>query len=139
MTRRSLSVRTWLRLVRVAQKMGRAAEGPLTDLDLTAGQFAVLAAAGAAEGALQDDLADRLATTKGNVSQLLSKLEAKGYVRRVPDGRTKAVHLTPDGRALLEREMPAHDAFIEERLSALSAADLDHLHDLLARLDRSLG
>lgn len=139
MTTRSLPVRTWLRLVRVAQKVGRAAEGPLADLDLTAGQFALLAAVGAGEGALQDDLADRLATTKGNVSQLLAKLEAKGHIHRVPDGRTKAVHLTSQGRALLDREIPVHDAFIEDRLSALSTDDLEHLHGLLARLDQSLG
>ncbi|MEM1041962.1 MAG: MarR family transcriptional regulator [Bacteroidota bacterium] len=138
MTTRSLPVRTWLRLVRVAQKVGRAAEGPLADLDLTAGQFALLAAVGAAEGALQDDLAGRLATTKGNVSQLLAKLEAKEYVHRVPNGRTKAVHLTQGGRALLDREVPAHDTFIEDRLSALSADDLDRLHGLLVKLDRSL-
>ncbi|MEM6646701.1 MAG: MarR family transcriptional regulator [Bacteroidota bacterium] len=138
MTDRSLSVRTWLRLVRVAQKVGRAAEGPLADLDLTAGQFTLLAAVGGAEGALQDDLAERLATTKGNVSQLLAKLEAKGYVHRVPSGRTKAVHLTQEGRALLDREIPAHDTFIEDRLSALSTDDLDHLYGLLAKLDRSL-
>lgn len=138
MTARSLPVRTWLRLVRVAQKVGRAAEGPLADLDLTAGQFALLAAVGGAEGALQDDLANRLATTKGNVSQLLAKLETKGYVHRVPDGRTKAVHLTPEGRALLDREIPAHDAFIEDRLAALSPDELDHLHRLLTRLDRGL-
>ncbi|MEM1127944.1 MAG: MarR family transcriptional regulator [Bacteroidota bacterium] len=138
MSRRSLPVRTWLRLVRVAQKVGRTAEGPLADLDLTAGQFALLAAVGAAEGALQDELANRLASTKGNVSQLLVKLEAKGYVRREPDGRTKAVYLTPTGQALLAREIPAHDAFIEERLSTLSADDLAHLHRLLVQLDRSL-
>lgn len=138
MKNRSLSVRTWLRLVRVAQKVGRAAEGPLADLDLTAGQFTLLAAVGAAEGALQDDLAGRLATTKGNVSQLLAKLEAKGYVHRVPSGRTKAVHLTPEGWALLDREIPAHDAFIEDRLSGLTADDLGHLHRLLVMLDQSL-
>ncbi|MEM1055674.1 MAG: MarR family transcriptional regulator [Bacteroidota bacterium] len=138
MRSRSLPVRTWLRLVRVAQKVGRAAEGPLTDLDLTAGQFTLLATVGASEGALQDDLADRLATTKGNVSQLLAKLEGKGYVHRVPDGRTKAVHLTLEGRALLDREVPAHDAFIEARLSGLPADDLRNLHDLLGTLDRSL-
>jgi len=124
--------------VRVAQKVGRAAAGPLADLNLSAGQFALLAAVGAAEGALQDDLADRLATTKGNVSQLLVKLEAKGYVHRIPSGRTKAVHLTPKGQALLAREIPAHDAFIEDRLAALTADDLSELHRLLAKLDRSL-
>ncbi|MEM6796622.1 MAG: MarR family transcriptional regulator [Acidobacteriota bacterium] len=138
MRARSLPVRTWLQLVRVAQKVGRAAEGPLENSNLTSGQFILLAAVGAHEGALQDDFAHRLATTKGNVSQLLAKLEAKGYVRRVSAGRTKAVHLTQEGLELLDREIPAHDAFIEDCLAALTADDLEHLNDLLAKLDRSL-
>ena len=52
-------------------------------------------------------LAQYMGCTKGTVSQTLSALEAKGYVRRVrgrPDGRSVHLEVTQAGEALLCRD-----------------------------------
>src|SRR5919199_136532 len=77
----------WLRLVRVFQKVDRAATDSLRCRQLSPAQLDVLAKVGSSEGISQQELADALLVTKGNVCQLLDKMEANGLLERRPDGR----------------------------------------------------
>jgi len=52
----------------------------------------------AAEGQSQQELADSLLVTKGNVCQLLGRMEADGLIRRDQEGRVNRVFLTDKGR-----------------------------------------
>ena len=101
-------------------------------------QFDVLAHVGAAEGITQQELADSLLVSKGNVCQLLDKLEGRGLISRRREGRTNRLFLTQKGRQLFDEVVPNHEALIEERLSALSREEQKSLHDLLRKLDRAL-
>ena len=75
--------------------------------------------------------------TSGGVSNLLRRVEKKGYVRRLADpadGRGVLVELTPKGLALAEAAMAGHAA-IERRLCAmLSKAEQETLSALLSRM-----
>ncbi|HEY8492104.1 MAG TPA: MarR family transcriptional regulator, partial [Dehalococcoidia bacterium] len=95
-------VLAWLRLARVFQRLERALVQQLRAWDLSLAQFDLLAHVGAAEGLTQQELADRLLVTKGNVCQLLEKLERRGLVVRRPEGRANRLFLTPAGRALFQ-------------------------------------
>ena len=64
----------WLRLLRVVQKVGRTLTDDLKRWDLNLAQFDVLARVGGAEGLTQQDLAEALLVTKGNVCQMLDRL-----------------------------------------------------------------
>ncbi len=64
------SVLAWLRLYRVVQKIDRAQSAYLRSWDLNTAQFDVLAHVGAHKGITQQELADSLLVTKGNISQL---------------------------------------------------------------------
>jgi DNA-binding MarR family transcriptional regulator len=134
----SVAVPVWLRLIRVYQKITQAATAQLRPYGLTLAQFDVLAHVGAAEGLTQQDLADRLLVTKGNVSQLVDKLERAGLMTRVPEGRACHLLLTDAGRALYREAVPAHEAFVDRQLSPLSRAEQIELLQLLRTLDRSL-
>jgi len=134
----SRAVVAWLRLARVYQKVGRAATAQLRLYGLSLAQFDVLAQVGAAEGLTQRELAERLLVTKGNVSQLVDKLERAGLVVRAPEGRVCRLHLTPAGRAFFARVVPAHEEFIDREFSALSREEQAKLARLLRALDRSL-
>src|SRR2546430_603222 len=92
----------WLRLARIYQKVERAATGQLRPFGLSFAQFDVVAQVGAREGLTQQELAEALLVTKGNVCQLLAKLEAAGLVARRPDGRANRLFLTDRGRALAD-------------------------------------
>lgn len=135
---RSSGVLSWLRLARVFGKTERAGGAQLRAWGLNMGQFDALAHIGAAEGLSQGELARSLLVTKGNVAQLLSKMEGRGLIERRSEGRTKRLFLTGEGRRLYEEAVPAHEEFIAERFEALSEEEKNTLHELLRKLDRGM-
>jgi DNA-binding MarR family transcriptional regulator len=131
-------VLAWLRLLRVSQKVERDLAGQLKLGGLNNAQFDVLAHVGAAEGITQQELADSLLVTKGNVAQLLDRMERRGLIERRSQGRTNRLFLTDEGRRKFAEVVPAHEALIDERLSVLSEEEQKQLFELLRRLDRAL-
>lgn len=132
------AVYVWLRLARVFQKIERRTAEHLRAWDLSIAQFDVLAQVGVAEGMTQQELADKLLVTKGNVSQLLERLERRRLIRRCQEGRASRLYLTDEGRELRQQVMPAQEQLISEQFDSLSADDLSRLRDILARLDHAL-
>ena len=129
----------WLRLLRVGQKVDRDLAAQLRRWGLNLAQFDVLAHVGADAGITQQELADSLLVTKGNVAQLLGRMEGRGLIERRPEGRTNRLYLSDEGRRLFDEAVPAHEALIAQRLSALSPEEQRQLLELLRKLDRSLG
>ena len=135
---RQPAVLAWLRLARVFQKIDRLAADHLRCSGLSTAQFDVLTHVGAADGIVQQQLADSLLVTKGNICQLLDKMERAGLLVRCPEGRTNRLHLTERGRDLLARVAPQHEALIAQQLSSLAPGEQRQLLRLLHRLDHSL-
>src|SRR5215210_2906263 len=128
----------WLRLMRVHQKVNRASGEQLKGWDLSLAQFDVLAHVGATEGISQQELADSLLVTKGNVCQLLDRMEGRGWISRRQQGRANRLFLTDVGRRLFDEVVPAHEALITGRFSVLSEGEQERLHELLRKLDKAL-
>jgi DNA-binding MarR family transcriptional regulator len=134
------SLQAWLGLVRVHQKMQRQLDRILESAGLTLPQFDVLANLGMAEGITQQELAERLLVTKGNVCGLLDRMESGGLVQRRPDARDRRanrLHLTREGRASLRGAFPAHLGLINECMSAISPAEQRTLAALLSRIEQA--
>src|SRR5919205_2758097 len=122
-TRNSLrqpAVLAWLRLARVFQKIDARSERFFRKHKLNTAQFDVLAQVGARSGMTQQELADALLVTKGNISQLLGKLEQDGLITRRQEGRTNCLSLTVRGQALFEAVVPQQEALIAKLLTPLS-------------------
>lgn len=83
-------------------------------------------------------LADSLLVTKGNVAQLLDRMEKRGLIERRSEGRTNRLYLTEEGRYLFAEVVPGHESLIDERLSVLSKEEQRQLSAILRKLDRSL-
>jgi DNA-binding MarR family transcriptional regulator len=128
----------WLRLARVFQKIERASAEHFAAHGLTAAQFDILAQLGRGEGISQQELADRLLVTKGNISQLLGKMEERGLIVRCHEGRANALYLTEAGKRLRERAVPSLEARIATYFRALSLPERRELLRLLRRLDHDL-
>src|SRR4051812_10183228 len=94
---RTPALLAWLRLLRVHHKVLRIIDEDLRTSGLTTGQFGVLVHVGAAEGMAQQELAETLAVTQGNVCQLVDKLERTGLLERRQEGRANRLFLTPRG------------------------------------------
>jgi DNA-binding MarR family transcriptional regulator len=128
----------WLRLARVFQKVERDSSEHLRGWDLSVAQFDVLARVGATEGIVQQELADALLVTKGNVCQLLDRMEDRGLISRRQEGRANRLFLTDAGRRLFAEVVPAHEVVIAERFSVLSKGEQERLRQLLHKLDKAL-
>jgi DNA-binding MarR family transcriptional regulator len=128
----------WLRLVRVFQKVDRASTDSLRCRQLSPAQLDVLAKVGSSEGISQQELADALLVTKGNVCQLLDKMEGSGLLERRPDGRVNRLFLTETGRQVHDKVVPTHDALLAEQFSSLTEAEQRELLRLLRQIDHAL-
>jgi DNA-binding MarR family transcriptional regulator len=134
----SVAVLAWLRLARVFQKVDRSSVAHLRCRGLSLAQFDVIAHVGAAEGMSQQELADALLVTKGNVCQLLDRLEDSGLILRRPDGRTNHIFLTETGRRIFDEAVPAHEELIAQLFRHLAPEEQRELLRLLRKLERSL-
>lgn len=130
---RSRAVAAWNRLERIHQRLEAASEQNFRASGLNSAWFDVLARVGAHEGLTQGDLAETLLVTKGNVSQLIAKMEAAGLVERRAEGRAQRLWLTPEGRRVRDEAVPRQEAFLEASLAVLSTEEQDQLLRLLRR------
>jgi len=105
---------------------------------LTENQFGVLEALLHLGPLAPCDLGAKILTSRPNVTLVLDQLEKRGLVRRersTKDRRSLAIHLTADGRKLIERLFPGHVAVVVEAFAPLTAAEQEEL----ARLCKKLG
>lgn len=132
------AVLAWLRLARVYHKIDRRTAETMRKHDLSVSRFDVLNHAGAKEGRSQQELADALLVTKGNVCQLLDAMEADGLVERRRQHRTKRIYLTDKGRQLRSDLVRIQEEAVVTDFSALSPDETRTLLQLLRKVDHSL-
>ncbi len=133
-----LPVITWLRLLRIYQKIDRRTAETMKSWGLSVSRFDVLNHAGAQEGRTQQNLADSLLVTKGNVTQLLDAMVRDQLLYREKCGRSNRVFLTDRGRELREASLRDHDARICDEFAVLTVEEQETLLRLLRKIDRSL-
>ena len=83
-------------------------------------------------------LAERLACVKSNVTQLVDRLEADGFVERAPDPndrRSRLAVLTDRGRKAHEDGARIQSEAEREVFSALSTDDACRLAEIIAKLN----
>ena len=127
-------LRVWFRFVRLHRRASSAIAADLRALGLSIPQFDLLSTLTEQEGLSQQELAQRLYVTKGNVSGLLDRMVEAGLVERraTPDDRrSNALHLTPKGRGLAERGIAAQKAYVGRTLGTLHPRDLADLERLV--------
>jgi DNA-binding MarR family transcriptional regulator len=138
---RDIGVIAWMRLARVYHLVDRATVELVKGFDLTTAQFDVIAQVGAKEGRTQQELADALLVTKGNITQLLDRLEERRLIERrtEPGRRGKMLFLTESGWSLNRQVVPAQEAMIAGLFDRLSGDDQIELNRILRQFSRMLG
>jgi DNA-binding MarR family transcriptional regulator len=84
-------------------------------------------------------LAERLACVKSNVTQLVDRLEADGFVSRTADpgdGRSRLAVVTAGGRKAYEQGSGIHREAEHELFGALSAEESAALAEIIEKLER---
>lgn len=102
--------------------------------NLTASQYEVLKRIAEQERISQKDLAEKLFVSKGNVTQLITKMENLGYIHREREWKTKYLSLTEKGLALYQNLLPEQEAFFTLEIQGLKKKEQKQLIKLLKKL-----
>ncbi len=132
-----------LTLIRTMDRVDEDAVAPIREAGLSAAQYNVLRILrGAGEAGLQTyQVVDRLLTRAPNITRLVDKLEAKGYLTRTrcrEDRRVVHVRITASGLELLARLDAPVEASVRAAMRGLPPGDLETLIRLLNRLRQPL-
>ena len=124
----------WFRLARVYNQNLKSTNIHLKEWDLTTAQFDVLSHIANEHPIMQQELADKLFVTKGNITQLLNKLESLGYIRREREWKTNFLYLTPEGKELFDEVLPAHLEYQADQYKQLTKDEKKQLLQLLKKI-----
>lgn len=107
---------------------------------LTVPQADVIFTLGNTDGMTCKEIGDRTLITKGTLTGVIDRLEAKGLVRRnasSDDRRCTRVTLTAKGNRVFEKEFPRQIDYLKQRFGRLSKSDRQAAVETLAKI-RSL-
>lgn len=124
-------------LMECYRQVERVSERHIEASGLTPAQFDVLAVLGETDGMTCSELGRRTLITKGTLSPVLDRLEAKGLLTRKrgeTDGRQIIVCLTPEGEATFQANFYPHVAFMRGHLSRMPDDRQQQLIALLREL-----
>ena len=110
----------------------------LREDDLTLAQFEALVGLSKNGAVSQQELADHLLVTQGNVVGLIDRLSARGFVERrrsATDPRVNLLEITESAHRLVERVLPRQLELISRLMTTLTRAEADALESLLSRVD----
>ena len=127
-------LRIWFRVIRLHRRAINTVASELKVLGLSIPQFDLLSTLTEREGMSQQELAERLYVTKGNVSGLLDRMVEADLVERraIPgDRRSNALYLTKKGRDLAEKGIAAQRAYVMRTIGTLPSEDLADLERIV--------
>ena len=132
-------LRLWLRLLTCSQLIEKRVRAGLREqFDTTLPRFDLMAQLEREpEGLSMSELSRRMMVTGGNVTSIVDQLEKEQLVVRqmqANDRRSYTVSLTPAGRAAFAAMAKAHEGWVVELLSPLTARQQQQLHSLLGTL-----
>src|SRR5699024_4741643 len=131
---RRLSILLWFNLSRFFNHSIRLSNQHLKEWNLSAAQFDVLVQVGSTERLTQKELGNRLLVTKGNITQLLTKMEKMELIQREREWKTNYLSLTTKGSELYQAVVPKQETFQAAQFSNLNRNEKLQLLDLLKKL-----
>jgi MarR family 2-MHQ and catechol resistance regulon transcriptional repressor len=124
-------------LAETYQAFERLSGRHVRELGLTPAQFDIVATLGNTAGMSFRTLGERTLITKGTLTGVVDRLEARGVVERVAsdtDRRSVIVRLTPAGEGEFRRVFEPHIAHLARAFDGYDAAGLAALEAHLTRL-----
>jgi DNA-binding MarR family transcriptional regulator len=124
-------------LVASYQSFERYSAPHIKSLGLTMTQFDVIATLGNQLPMSCKELGEKTLVTKGTLTGVLERLEAKGLILRQAnseDARSQLIGLTREGQAVFEKVFPEHLDFLNKAFKKLSSNELQQLEKSLRLL-----
>ncbi len=133
-----LSLNSYIKLIRAAEAINYRMNTELSKSNLTESQFGVLEALLHLGPLCQKELGSKLLKSGGNITMVIDNLEKRGLVKRErgeKDRRFFSIHLTRQGKNLIEKLFPLHLNYIVEQMDVLSEEE----HLKLQKLCKKIG
>jgi len=128
-------------LVETYRAVMRRDERHIRTLGLTSAQFDVIATLGDTQGMTCKQISQETLVTKGTLTGILDRLEAKDFIARVPsdeDRRSMMIRLTERGVDCFKTVFPAHIHYLKPFFEqALGASEMTALRTLLLKLKKN--
>ncbi|MBO0839341.1 MAG: MarR family transcriptional regulator [Sciscionella sp.] len=124
-----------LAVVRLSRRL-RAQHG---QLDVTLTQLSALSTLHKCGAMTPGELAAKESVQPPSMTRVISALEARGFVSRKPhpsDGRQAIVELTKTGRAYVDADIYAREAWLDRQLTGLTATEREVLSRAAEIIDR---
>ncbi|WP_114636469.1 MarR family winged helix-turn-helix transcriptional regulator [Polynucleobacter necessarius] len=124
-------------LVSAYQAFEHYSASHIKTLGLTMTQFDVIATLGNQLPMSCKQLGEKTLVTKGTLTGVLERLEAKGLIGRqanAEDARSQLIGLTPAGQTLFEKVFPEHLEYLNKAFKNLSPNELQQLEQSLKLL-----
>lgn len=128
---------TLRQLIRCTQSFERLSGAHVKSMGLTESQFDVIATLGNTKGMTCKELSERTLITKGTLTGVLDRMEARTLITRSADAidaRRTHIALTHTGSALFIRVFPAHLKHLQRAFDCVPKNELDRLRDGLTIL-----
>ena len=123
-------------VVRAYQAFDAMSDAHIRTLGLTSPQFDIIVTLGNTPGMTCREIGERTLITKGTLTGVLDRLEAKGMLTRIQsedDRRSFTVKLTRKGQACFETVFPAHLAHMDSYFGQLSGEERGEIERCMAR------
>lgn len=130
----------WLRFV--SNQVSHSFSAKLADREVTVAEWVVLRELYECDAMVPSTLAGKIGMTRGAVSKLADRLEAKALVKRTVDDkdrRYQALALTPRGRAVLPELAALADQNDAEFFGHLDGAESDKIRNAMREIVRRHG
>lgn len=113
----------------------------IRSLGLTPPQFDVIVTLGDTNGMTCKELSEKTLVTKGTLTGVMDRLEAKGFIERLPskdDRRSTVIRLTPKGEEQFQKIFPSQIYYLKPYFEgALTSAQMKDLRHMLLKLKES--
>lgn len=131
------ATRVWLVLSRCYRALSHLAERSIEDAGLGLTDFAALEALLHKGPLTITEIQGKVLLASGSMTAAVDRLEKKRLIRRgssPTDRRAKVLHLTPEGRRIVEAAFERHAEQLESAMEILNVSEKRELHALLKKL-----
>jgi MarR family transcriptional regulator, 2-MHQ and catechol-resistance regulon repressor len=128
-------------LVRTYQAFERYSAQHIRTMDITPAQFDVIVTLGNQPPMTCKTLGDKTLITKGTLTGVLDRLEAKGLINRVvneKDARSQKIALTPQGETMFHDIFPRHKQHFEPVADQITEREIESMVQMLNKLRKLL-
>jgi len=135
--RKARALATYMSLARAVDSLDMLLDGQCESLGLTRSQFHVLEHLRLFGPMATGELADRIRFGDSTVSVVTRNLQRSGLVVRrahETDGRKAVVHLTREGKELIERILPKRAKILRAKMCVLGKREQENLDRLCRKL-----